>query len=246
MTEEPDLRFDIDALFDHMVTNLEHDVTQEMDWSFSLQSNDIEALEKVAVEFEDEFDVQVHEEVEVIDGDGNASPGEPLLTIVRCGALSPEEVKEIAERVAAAAAERGFTYEGVECYEPIDEDELFGWLSPEEAVWRLRHMTDSGLEENAELPWTFFLVTPSLESTDRIIEELKSIGIDDYDRYDDADEDGAFGLCVFARGRNNEAELETASEQATEITERHGGRLEGIQFYTREDVEEVFGVESED
>ena len=40
-------------------------------------------------------------------------------------------------------------------------------------------------------------------------------------------------------------ELNQAAKKISEVAEAHGGALVGIQFYTREDFEEVFGSEDE-
>lgn len=245
MAEEPDLSFDIDALFDHLINNLDHDITDEHDWNFSLRSDDLRALEQVASELEDEFAVQLQETVEEVDVEGNTSLGNPLLTIVRRGALTAAEVKEMAERVRTIADQRGLIYVGVDCYEPIDEEEILGWLPPDDAGWRLRHMTDCGLEDNAELPWAFLILTPNLGDAGKTSDELTTAGFTDHDKYDEPDADGSFALCVYVSGRNNEVELDEASTRITQIAERHGGRLEGIQFYTREDVNEVFGADDD-
>lgn len=246
MAEDPDMSFDIDALFDHLINNLDHDINDEKDWSFTLRSDDLRVLEKVASELETEFMVQLQETVEEVDIDGNSSFGPPLLSIVQRSALAADDVKAIADRIRSIAIERGLVYEGVTCYEPIDDEELFGWLAPEDAGWRLRHMTDCGLEENADLPWAFLIVTSSLDSIKRIGDELTSSGFNDRDVYDESDEDGNFGMCVFVPGRNNELELAATSTKIADVADRNGGRLEGIQFYTREDVSEVFGGDDEE
>ncbi len=36
-----DFRFDIDALFAHLIGELEHDLEDELDWSFALRSKDV-------------------------------------------------------------------------------------------------------------------------------------------------------------------------------------------------------------
>jgi len=241
-----DMSFDIDALFDHLINNLDHDISDEKDWTFSLRSGDLNALEQVASELEHDFAVQLQETVEEVDVDGNTSLGHPLLSIRRRAALTADEVKEIAERIRTIADQRGLVYEGVSCFEPIDEEEIFGWLPPDDAGWRLRHMTDCGLEDNAELPWAFLVLTRSSDSSNKIADELKAIGFTDHDTYDEPDEDGNCAICVFVTGRNNEVELDEASTKIATTAERHGGRLEGIQFYTREDVNEVFGEEDDD
>ena len=40
MVNEPDLAFDIDALFEHVVNQLDHDIEDEMEWDFTFQSED--------------------------------------------------------------------------------------------------------------------------------------------------------------------------------------------------------------
>jgi len=129
MSNEPNLNFDIDALFSHTINNLDHNIDQVQDWHFSLRSNDLTELERVAEELEPEFTVQVQENVEEVDVDGNVSLGAPELTILRRGALSADEVKQIATRIQQIANERGLIYGGVNCYDPIDEEELYGRLS---------------------------------------------------------------------------------------------------------------------
>lgn len=246
MSGEPDLSFDIDALFDHIVANLGHELTNALDWVFSLRSENLKDLEEVAQEFENEFIVQLHESVEEIDVDGNNSLGDPMLCLIRRAALTADEVKSLADRIGAIATERGLIYEGVNCYEPFDEEELFGWLTPDDACWQLRQATAAGLEDNAELPWTFLVLVPNLEGMQKIAAELDTIGFDDRDDFDEPDEDGAFAVCTFVAGRNNEFELREMSTKLTQVAESHGGRLEGIQFYTREEAYEVFGDEDDE
>lgn len=240
MENEPDLNFDIDAIFAHMVNNLGHNIEQEQDWHFSLRSYDLDELERVAVELEQEFAVQIQENVEESDIDGNVSLGAPLLTVIQRGALTAEDVKQTASRIQQIASERGLIYEGVNCYDPIDEDELYGWIEPGDAGWRLRHMTDSGLEDNADLPWAFLIEAPTFDSVKRMSSALEAVGFEDRDEYDEPNEEGKFGLCVFCEGRNNEIELYECATKITETVEKYAGALVGIQFYTREDVEDIF------
>lgn len=243
MADEPDLSFDIDALFDHMVNNLGHDLNDEKDWSFSFRSDDVSKLEEVAHELQEEFIVQIQEEVEEVDVDGESQLGPPLLSVVRRAALSADEVRSIAGRMSSIASEHGLVYEGVSCYDPIDEDELFGWIAPEDAAWRLRHLGDCGLEENADLPWAFLVVASDVESLRRLSDEFASSGFEDRQEYEEPDEAGDVGMCVFVSGRNNEAELAETASEIDAVAQRCGGRLVGIQFYTREDVNEIFGDE---
>ncbi|WP_153559349.1 ribonuclease E inhibitor RraB [Roseimaritima sediminicola] len=246
MNDEPDLSFDIDALFAHLTGDLDQDLAEEQDWSFSLRSDDSAALQKVAAEMEDDFLVHLQENVQEVEADGSTSDGDPLLMLVRRGVLDADEVKQIAAGLQSLAAERGLRYEGVECYDPIDEEELFGWMELEDAAWRLRHMSDIGLEDEAEMPWAFLVEAPSLEASEQLAAALGEAGFEDRDDFDEPDEDGSYGSCVFVEGRNDEGELRTTAEKISQIAGPQGCQLLGIQFYTREDVAFVFGDDEED
>lgn len=235
--DEPDLNFDIDALFDHLTDNLDHNPDDEQDWHFILRSDDLQKLELVAEEMSADFSVRLYENVEEVDADGNAELGDPMLAIIRTAALTADEVKEIAAQVQTIADQRGLSYEGVDCYEPFDEEEIFGWLAPDDAGWRLRHMTDCGLEDDAAMPWAFLVLAPSLESLSLVGGALDTAGFADHVDFAEPDEDGNFGLCVFVAGRNNEIELYQAAEKIEAVVDKHDGSLAGIQFYDREDFE---------
>lgn len=245
MEDAPDLNFDIDALFDHLINNLRHNLEDEKEWNFFLRSADLQTLEQVAEELEREFTVQLEENVETVGIDGNVTLDDPMLSVIRCGALTADDVKRIAQRMEKLAVEHGLRYDGVDCYDPIDAEELFGWLEPEDAGWRLRHMTDCGLQDDADLPWAFLVGAPTLDSTNSIASALTASGFGDRDDYDEPDEEGVFGMCVFVQGRNNEFELNEAAKKISEIAVAHGGALVGIQFYTREDLAEILGTEDE-
>ena len=243
MDGNTDLSFDIDALFDHMINNLNHALDDTKDWNFSLRSTDLNALQEVAQELESEFIVQLQETVEEIGLDGQVSVGIPILSVIQQAALSAEQVKSVATRIETIAQDRGFKYEGVECYEPVDGDEVFGWLEPDDASWRLRHMTDCGLEDNAPLPWAFLVVTPTAESVAKLWDALAAGEFEDRDDYGEPDEEGNYGSCVFVDGQNNESELIATLESISNIAESVGGRLSGVQFYSREDLAEFFDTE---
>ena len=102
MNDEPDLNYDIDALFKHMTENLDHNPEEEKDWSFTLRSSDFSALEKLADELESEFMIQLQEEVETYDTEGGMSLGPPMLSLIRRGALTADDVKAIAQLTSSA------------------------------------------------------------------------------------------------------------------------------------------------
>src|SRR5690606_13972949 len=116
----------------------------------------MDKLSRIADALEDEFALHLQDAVETVE-DGETTIGPPLLCIIERGALTPDEVKELDGRFRALAEEEGLEYEGVACFDPMDLEELFGWLNLEEATWRLQNYTESGLEEGAEIPWAFGL-----------------------------------------------------------------------------------------
>ena len=246
MSEEPNLSFDIDALFDHLINNLEHKIEDVQDWAFGLRSKDLAVLHSVAQQLENQYQIQVQESVEEEDEEGNITNGDPMLVVLQQAALTPDQVKTMAAEMKAIADQHGLSYEGVDCYDPVDEEELVDWISVEDVSWRMRSMTDSGLPADSELPWTFLILTPNGESIKPVAEALEAAGFTDRDEYDEPDEDDEYGLCVFVAGKNNEAELLAAANTISSICEQRGAKLEGIQFFTREEMDDVFEEEDEE
>jgi hypothetical protein len=245
MNDESDPSVDIDALFDHMVNNLDYNATDAMDWVFSLRSTDLATLTRIGEQMSDEFVVQLQAEVEEIDTNGDMSSGDPMLSVIRHAALSPDEVKAISSQMSALAEKENLVYEGVDCYDPVDDEELFAWLSIDDATWRLRHFADCGLDVDGDLPWTFLIMTGTVEQAREIAETLKVNGFDDFDVYDEPDDDGEFGLCVFVEGKNNEGELSQTFEKMEGIADKAKATLEGVQFFTREELNDLCDVPAE-
>jgi hypothetical protein len=221
-------------------------MSDELDWEFSLRSPDLQKLRRIEKDLSKNFDVHLQEEVESIDVDGSVSIGDPLLRVIRRAAMTQSEVKEISTQFASLAAQEGLVYEGVSCCDPVDFDELFGWLSLDDAVWRLRHFTDSGLADDADVPWTFLVLTDTVDLAHRIADKLRDLGYDDVDVYDEPDEDGKFGLCVFVAGRNNEVALSEAYQKIEGTANEGHGDLHGMQFFTREGLEELCDEDDDD
>lgn len=241
MNANSDFSSDIDELFDHMINNLDHDLSEEMDWVFSLRSDDLAKLTRIGEQLSEDFMVGLQDELEEIDIDGSRSIGDPMLSVVRQAALTPDEVKTVSSQMAQLAAKEDLVYEGVDCFDPVDDEELIGWLSPDDATWRLRHFTDSGLEIDAELPWAFLVLTDTIEQASAIADELAEGGISETEIYDEPDDDGNYGLSAFMSGKNNEFELGQMNDKIKSIAEKQSGRMDGIQFFTREEFYEIYG-----
>jgi hypothetical protein len=246
MDNEPDLAFDIDALFEHLVNELDHDFEDEMEWDFTFQSEDFAKLGKLAEKFEADFEVSLHHDepdAEPTDDPAaiaeiTASPGNSLLSVRRVAALTASEVKELAAKMATVAETEGVTYLGVSCYDPFDEDEMFGWLELEDAVWRLRHFADAGLAENEDLPWAFMIISTAADVLRNTEKAILASGFDRIRAFDEPDEEGTLGICVFVDGSNNEAELTATYERLEAIITPLDAELLGVQFFPEEAFDE--------
>ncbi|MGH7130890.1 MAG: ribonuclease E inhibitor RraB [Phycisphaerales bacterium] len=225
-SSKPSMKFDIDALFDHMVGNLSHQMDQEMDWTFVLRSTDLARLERLGEKLSDEFIVELQEEVETHEG-GRVFMGPPMLSITSRAAHSRDEVKSLADRFAKLAAAEKVTYEGVSCYEPTNADELFDWLGLDDAKWRLRALTDSGLEEGEELPFVFAIAADNPKHAKAVAKAIRSDGIE---QIEIAEDEGESGVIVHIDGSNSETALVSAYERIARLAQQADAELLGIQF----------------
>jgi hypothetical protein len=230
----PDTHFDIDALFAHL-TDLEHDLDDELEWHFDFRSDDVEKLARVGEALTDEFEVYLQEEVETVTDEGDASMGPPLLTVVIQAALEPDEVKELAARFTELASEEGLIYEGVSTFEPIDEDEAFEWMDLEGANWRLRSFTDSGLAPGERAPFVFAIDAENEDALNKAAAALQNAGFSNLELIED--EEG-MGVIVHVEGKNDEALLTSVYRQIEQIAADAGAELIGVQFFEEGDEDE--------
>jgi hypothetical protein len=202
-------------------------------------------LQSIAGRLENEFQTQIQESVEEHSPDGEITDGPPILIVSRCAALTADDVKAIASRMTPIAETEGVTYEGVECYDAVDEDELFDWMELEDATWRLRHFTDTGLEIDEELPWAFLITAENASDLQTAEQTLNKAGLARTQCFDDPDENGAFGMCLFVDGKNNESELVAAHRKFEELLVSTDAKLTGIQFFSEENLQDDSVVEGD-
>jgi len=243
MDDQTDFSFDIDGLFNHLVENLGMDLSDPQEWVFMLRAPSTAILESIATDLEDDFDLTIHEEEDEdttdSDTDSDVTSGMPMLAVHCVDTLTAEEVKEIAARMEEiAASSDGVSYEGVSCYEPMDEDEIFGWMELDEATDRLRHFSDLGLEQDGDVPWAFLVAADSLDVLHATDANVAQAGLENRRSFEDPDEEGNFAMCVFVDGRNNESELIAMHERLSEMVKKSGGELVGVQFFSAEAFEE--------
>lgn len=231
---------DIEGLFRHLADDLGHDLSEEKDWVFAFHSRDTDALEELGDQLEDDFLVEFQESLETIDLDsGEADFGPPVLNVIRRGILTCEQVKQLAQQMGSLAQQFQVQFAGVHCFDPVGADDLLGWLSPAEAIWRLRHMTELGLSQDEQLPWAFLIACPTIQSRKELIQHYDKIPLADPIIFEQPDEQGNLGLCLMVAGRNNESQLEDMISTISQIAEQQDSKLTGLQFFDREMLEEL-------
>lgn len=234
---------DIDALFEHMTTKLDHQMEDEMEWIFSMLHEDTDRLEKVGMTLVDEFDVDLVT-CELCDDDGKATGERVDLLISMVAALKPEEVRALSERFAALAEAEGVEYEGVACSDPLPED-FFDWLELEDANWRLKHLADSGWPEGGAIPFIFAVECEDGAQAKKVGAAFEADGLDGklggvevIDDSGDHDDAQGTGVAVQMEGQHDEAVLASAYAAVEGIVKEAGGRLLGVQFFGDEDEDE--------
>ena len=236
---------DVDALFEHMTTKLEHQMEDEKAWIFSMIHEDTAALEKVGETLVDEFDVDLVN-CELCDDQGNTTGERIDLLITMVAALSPEEVKALSDRFEALAQAHGVEYEGVDCTDPLPED-FFDWMELEDAQWRLRHLADSGWPEGEAIPYLFAIECEDGQQAAALGAAFEADGLegrlDDVEVVDDPEQ--GTGVAVQMDGVHDEAALASAYAAVEAIAKKHGATLLGVQFFGDEDEDEDEDEEDE-
>lgn len=199
-----------------------------MSWLFTLLSTDVDRLKQVSDDLQNEFDVDLGTSIEVHE-DGREITRQTL-SVTAVGAFSLEEVKLMAARIEAVAEREGVICYNVTCFDA----DMFGWLDLDAATWRLRHLTDSGLEEGAPLPWVF-----AVKGT---VEQLNAmLAVLDNGLYKDAEiveeEAGTAIMLLNADGRNDEGALTDRYQAIQAAANTAQVAMEGVQFFNSEDAE---------
>ncbi len=237
---------DIDAYFAHL-DKIGHERAEELQWVFSFRSTDFDHLTRIGESLEDEFQVHLQEEVETIEQD-RTFMGPPLLRVELVAALTPVDLKVLHDRFGALAEDEGVDYEGFTSYEPIDEEELFGWLDLEAAIWRLRHFTDNGLEEGAPVPLVLAMAGDDEASLESVGAKLEKLGYTIDGLGPAEDEPGTYVLIARCEARNEDAVIERRYREVERTATAAGATLLGAQFFDLEEegAEDDKGGDGED
>lgn len=232
---------DIDALFEHMTRNLDHQMEDEKAWIFSMLHEDTEKLERVGMTLVDEFDVDLVA-CELCDEEGNTTGERVDLLISVVAAMAPQEVKALNERFEALAKAEGVRYEGVDCTDPLPED-FFDWLELEDAQWRLKHLADSGWPEGEAIPFLFAIECDTGEQAKALGAAFEADGLDgkldDVEIIDDPEQ--GTGVAVQMDGVHDGAVLATAYAMVEAIAKKHDATLLGVQFFGDDEDEDDAG-----
>ncbi len=226
----PDLRFDIDALFDHLIKNMEHDIDTPKAWHFTLRGPKLAALERLAETLENEFRVELQESVETVEED-RTFDGPPMLSIIVEDALRPNQVKSLSDRFEKLAKANKLDYEGVNCFDPMSEDDS-GWLSLEDASWRLRQFADFGAQESDPVNLVFAIVTGEESHAKTVVKALRAAGIQDAEVMDD---EGEYGVVVTIPSTHSESALAKAFAKVERVATDTKADFLGVQFDGTED-----------
>ena len=237
-TPSADLRFDIDAHFAHLTENRGHDLAEELDWTFALRSDKLQLLEDLGEKLGEEFHVELQEKVETTEGN-RRSFGPPMLSISIRGVLSAEKVKSLANRFATMANNQGLTYEGVTSATVVDDGDLSGWLSADEAVWRLRSANPEEMDADG-VALAFGFEVEDARHAARVEAALEAAEVNATEL---VEEDGGFGVVAFIEIEGDEEALRGAFAAMEELAQASGSELLGVQFA---DSDEDGGEEDED
>ena len=244
MTRTPD---EIDQLFDHMVTNLEHQFEDPKHWIFHVVGSNRPALEGLVEQIEAAWAQRVKsvideaalEEAEVgadvVDNVEITEDGKEVtaaaLALQAIAAFTPEQVKALAEHANELAKERGLEFEGIDCTDPIDWDEFMAWLDLDDARWRLAHFTDSGMPEGEPVPFVFAIEASERTTLESVAQALAEAGFDQSEIHTDPDNPEDMGLVVHVAGRNDEELLASTYAAVESVVQGSGAELLGVQFF---------------
>lgn len=247
MTAEPNLHFDIDALFQQLEESEGHDLNEPLTWVFTICSDEVSKLEAIQESVGDEFATHLEDAPFLSEEEGEDAENAPLLLLLMEGCLSKDDVKKLAKQVEKLAVDNQCTYDGVRCFGMIEEGNLFDWMNLEEGMGVIENLQAEGAATLDDLPWAFLVMVDDADQLEAVSEALEKVGLEDVELFDNSDDESDeetseesdedmddFGACVFYGGSHDPAKLELMWNQLTELVSPAGGSVEGVQFFTRD------------
>lgn len=238
MFSEPELRFNVDALYDHLTQEHTEEELAEFQWFFLFQcGQDIESLQNLGNAIADEIDTEEQfEGFEVgigpleVEGEDGSSEEVPVLILTIYDPMEREQVRAMADRLKARAEEHGVTYEGVSCGIAEEADDMMRPLNLDEALDRLNALTEMGVPPGEPMYWLFAFsgtTNPSLKSLASALEDEGFGQVSLTPEAGDPEE----GLLNALLLRSNTTEgLEEVYQLAESLAAAHGVEFEGVQF----------------
>jgi hypothetical protein len=212
----------VDRILTHIKETLGENPMEPRAWQFFLRPTDIDMAEELGQQLEEEgYDVSGAEHVET------TTIGPPVVFAFWRGVLTPDEIRGHVRKFIALAEREGIVYEGMDAMSLEEFDQIFGepkLLGLEDAIWRLRHLTDMGVEENAPVTFMFGY---QAEDPDAAVEALEAAGHEaSLCEYDDL----SWNVEVRVAGANDEKTVRAAFAAAQAAADEADAAFVGMQF----------------
>ena len=241
------------ATIDEVIQQLGEPFPGDLIWMFtcSVESRD-EASRFASLlpsEFESEFFEHGHSQPVANSSEFTLTDGVPVgyAVVAKHTALtSPVAARDADQRIKTLATQSAVNYLGVDvinAFDLEDLDELMGWIEFDDAPERLSEIAALEFEVGESVPWAFLIGTESLDDLHATASHLAAVGYDDVELFEDVDEDGQVGLCIYVQGTGDAEALKVECQKVERLVAELNAFPVGMQFYDRNDVGDVFGHE---
>ncbi|MFZ4574625.1 MAG: hypothetical protein ACOYN0_09525 [Phycisphaerales bacterium] len=226
----------VDWHLEYKRANLNHDMTAPWVWEFTLRTTDIEGmkalgrvLRKAKYVTAEQESVTESTHVPSRTGKGKGKwktvEGPPMVTAFCKGKASAAALKRRVVKLLAIAKEHRAKYEGMSSWDLEEFQMVYGpprAMSLADAVWRLRHHSDLGLDHGEAMPFIFGIATEEVTACKAA---LKKAGFTKASR---APKDANWDLTVEIEGANDEKRLRKEFAAMKKVAKAAGGTLVGM------------------
>ncbi|MEM7474533.1 MAG: hypothetical protein AAF483_06015 [Planctomycetota bacterium] len=239
MTPE-DLEDIITSHFKSLAADDQRSSAAELEWNLSFGSQELDRAKLFVESLDPIYESEIFYTPPTGEEPENA-PALPIdINVFLPKNLSENDVKTMIGELLDSAALSGLVCNAIECGDQLEWDESLGWIEPSQACSRLKELVEILPEDSPKIPWCFLISMPSLDVIAQVKTLLSNEGLADWDEYGDADEDGRVGMSIFCVGNQETELLKNLINRISTIFAPHHGILEGVQFYTRDDLADIF------
>ena len=225
------------ATSDELIQQLGEPYPSGLIWMFACTADRAEAASHFASHLPSGFETQVHDKAAV-------QQGSYLVVAKHADLATPQDVRVADAAFKQLALQSGLSYLGVDVVEAIDLqdlDEVMGWIEFESAPDRLTEFAALEFEPGEAVPWAFLIGAETIHDLHATAKRLQSVGYSDLELFEDVDEDGQVGLCIYVQGNGNAGDLRAECQKIERVVTATDAFPVGVQFYDRDDVGDVFG-----